>query len=980
MDPARRLPQQVPQAFAELLRGFSLADDATHGALLRGLSQNDDVDDHGDHVGRGLRAVVLRLVFLLLASARGLPSSSSRSSSATTTRTSVAALFERLGRDAARAPSTMSTRYGAWARLLVLFRRVPDDQRGGGLFDPDAWPFLEGRLDGRSAGALPRVPDDVVLRVLSHLCVVDGQRVDHGALDVEVLGAAYEQVRGLAVRRATETTLLLGPRPVVVGVDSLLALPGDARASWLREHARVTLSARAATRLQSATHVDDVVDVLARRVSALSPRPVPRGALHLAPTDARRRAGMHYTPRALTTAVVRATLQPLVDALGPRPHPEQLLGLTVCDPAMGAGAFLVEACRQLAAHLVTAQSAHGDGVDDDMVARRQIARRCLYGVDVDDTAAALARLSLWLVAGARDEALTFVDAQLRCGDALVGCSRAQIERFDWNAPTRDDTDVATTPLDDGARAALQKRGDALVDVFFAHDRVRAREAARKAARASDLFVDASTRTRPTRAVHWELSFPAVFGRERPGFDAVVGNPPFLNAIEARGARTAAQAAFYALSFPTFAQGAYDLSVLFLARTTTTLLRRGGRYGLLVPLVLLSADRPWRPWMHAHWRPDALFAWPVDQFDGAAIRVVALVGGAGTAATAAVTVVDDGASHHHVHRFVDGDDNWYAALSPPCVDDAGLDDDDHAADDDGVLTIAPVPLGARFGVSAGCATAVAYALRPLVVDVETSSSSSSLQLVTTGALDRFRSRWGDTVVRFLKRDFVHPRWPAGAPPAVPADVARARDAQRRPKVLVGGLTAVIEAWLDDDGSAGGVVSTWVLTPRAPVDDDARSLARLKALTVLVNAASFSRAFLRLHGAGAMSGRQTTIKKAALLSSAIPDVFVDERGFAPDAFSRALHDLGVPSSSSPPPRGFVAQLAALHERLAHAPSREAFHVVDAFAHVVVARLFGRTRRAAVSDARWWYERVGRDPGAVVDVDAVVARVWAVPFVRL
>ena len=79
------------------------------------------------------------------------------------------------------------------------------------------------------------------------------------------------------------------------------------------------------------------------------------------------------------------------------------MDLKVCDPAMGSGAFLVEACRQLGDALVEAWRVHGEvpeippDEDEGIFARRLIAQRCLYGVDRNPMAVDLAKVSLWLV-------------------------------------------------------------------------------------------------------------------------------------------------------------------------------------------------------------------------------------------------------------------------------------------------------------------------------------------------------------------------------------------------------------------------------------------------------------------------------------------------------------------------------------------------------------------------------------------------------
>src|SRR5262249_30088451 len=149
----------------------------------------------------------------------------------------------------------------------------------------------------------------------------------------------------------------------------------------------------------------------------------------LQPSDERRRSGSHYTPRLLTEPIVRTTLRPIFERLGPNPRPQQILDLKVCDPAMGSGAFLVEACRQSAEALVRAWHAHDvvpvipPDEDEILHARRIVAQRCLYGVDKNAMAVDLAKLSLWLATLAKDHPFRFLDHALRCGDSLVGLSR-----------------------------------------------------------------------------------------------------------------------------------------------------------------------------------------------------------------------------------------------------------------------------------------------------------------------------------------------------------------------------------------------------------------------------------------------------------------------------------------------------------------------------------------------------------------------------
>ena len=164
---------------------------------------------------------------------------------------------------------------------------------------------------------------------------------------------------------------------------------------------------------------------------------MPAGSLVFQPSPERRRTGSHYTPRTLTGPIVTKALEPILRRLGPNPTPEALLALKVCDPAMGSGAFLVEAMRQLAKLLVEAWNHHGNPpripADETPIlfASRLIAQRCLYGVDKNRMAVDLAKLSLWLATLAKDHAFSFLDHNFRHGDSLVGLSLAQIEACHW---------------------------------------------------------------------------------------------------------------------------------------------------------------------------------------------------------------------------------------------------------------------------------------------------------------------------------------------------------------------------------------------------------------------------------------------------------------------------------------------------------------------------------------------------------------------
>ncbi len=236
-----RLAGQVLAALFDLLRGVQAADDQRKGELLRQVLAEDP-----DSVYAGLLTVLLRLVFLLYAEDRGLMSGDA----VYVNHYAVTGLFERLRADADHYTDTMDQRYGAWAQLLALFRIVHDGAkhkgldlpaRKGYLFDPDRYPFLEGRPlhSQRVPGErldVPMVSDGVVYRVLDNLLMLDGERLSYRTLDVEQIGSVYEAMMGFRLEKAAGPSIAVKAHgaPVTVNLAELLALAPSSAANASR--------------------------------------------------------------------------------------------------------------------------------------------------------------------------------------------------------------------------------------------------------------------------------------------------------------------------------------------------------------------------------------------------------------------------------------------------------------------------------------------------------------------------------------------------------------------------------------------------------------------------------------------------------------------------------------------------------------------------------------------------------------------------
>jgi hypothetical protein len=645
---SERLAEQVLHALYELLRGFQAAHDASHGELLRGPLSN-----HPDEVYRALLTVILRLVFLLYAEERDmLPKDETFQRFY-----SLAGLYDRLREDAALFPDTLDQRFGAWAQLVVLFRMIHDGaehgemhlpKRHGALFDPDRFPFLEGRrsfavVQTHERIEIPRVPDGMIYRAMEKLLVLDGERISYRALDVEQIGSVYETMMGFRLETASGKSVAIKAQkkqgaPTAVDLEALLGVPPAQREGWIQERTDRKLTDKIKKAVKEAAALDDLHAALVSVIdSEATPDLVPQGAMVLQPSEERRRSGSHYTPRSLTEPIVRTTLEPILARLrGPDdrpPRPEQILDLKVCDPAMGSGAFLVEACRQLGDALVESWRVHGEvpaippDEDEVIYARRLVAKRCIYGVDRNPVAVDLAKVSLWLVTLAKDHPLTFVDHSLRHGDSLVGLSRRQIEAFHWNDSKppvlrglgiRDSLDAvidlrrrireAGESVPDWelrnwwvqAQSELKKvriLGDLVLAAFFEGDSTREREAKRNQYLAEVLngeaedhqerLADWREAAKPLAPFHWEVEFPEVFERENPGFDAIVGNPPFMAGVAISGSLGTSYLEWLKATF-TGSGGQADLVATFFQRSFAEV-RKGGIFGLIATNTIAQGD-------------------------------------------------------------------------------------------------------------------------------------------------------------------------------------------------------------------------------------------------------------------------------------------------------------------------------------------------------------------------------------------------------
>jgi methylase of polypeptide subunit release factors len=602
--------------------------------------------------------VLMRLVFLLYAEERNLLPLDDDTYAGTYSASTLAAQLREqaneFGEDTLEQSST------AWHRILATSRAVHRGARhdqlslpayGGSLFDPDRFPWLEGRTspEQSAAGAdvLP-VDDRTMLRALESLQWLtftgsqgaERRRVSFQDLDVEQIGYVYEGLLDQDAVRADDWSLGIaadgrneknGPKLTLTELEHHLALGVDHFAEWLSPITKTGSAKRSAGSIAKALAAmagDTAVEAergvrgacagheqIVKRVLPFAgllrkdPRDLPvvypPGSLYLTDSPLRAHAGAIYTPRTLAETVVESALAPLVYHPGPldtenraawklRP-PNEILDLKIIDIAAGSGAFLVGATRYLADQLLESRRQYESldaepAVDDDqrtINARRTVLEHCVYGVDINPMAVEMAKLSLWLVTLDRQRPFGFLDDRLAVGDSLLGLTSTEQlvslhfqpdeGRRLYDAALVYWTADAPVLLKQAAELRQQIAAVELIDTHDSEHKARLLAEARVVTRQLTLVADglsgaslaggedhhyldvavladaASREEDPERRdegwkrleetarfaltgdvgqvrlpAHFPLLFPEAFEGGRSGFDAVIGNPPFLH--------------------------------------------------------------------------------------------------------------------------------------------------------------------------------------------------------------------------------------------------------------------------------------------------------------------------------------------------------------------------------------------------------------------------------------------------------------------
>lgn len=528
--------------------------------------------------------------------------------------------------------------------------------------------------------------------------------------------------------------------------------------------------------------------------------------------EVRKAGGVYYTPTHVVEFIVSATLGPLLEGRSPRQISGEGSGadahpLRVLDPACGSGSFLIAAYQYLMDWYLSAytaknperwtkgksprifQAKSGDWVltiDE----RKRILLSHIYGVDVDAQAVEVTKLSLLL-------------------KVLEG-------EYHESIPARRLFHERALP-DLGFNI---KRGNSLIDTDFAEE--------------LQLNLDV-TPEEPIAPFNWSEEFASVFADG--GFDCVIGNPPYVDSEWM--VRFLPTTRSYCSQRYRAASGNWDLFCVFIERALQ-LCRPGGFSSLIVPNKLISAN-------YAAGAREVLAARnhlvrlrdysSVPVFPVAVYPIVyvaraeapdggqkVLVEGMESTPMASPVVIAE-RTYDYASSFASDGSPWRV-----------LTDSSDAGPTSKVLA-ENVALADVADVTGAATVSEAYEMAELIK--ESSTSSDALKFVNSGTIDRFRLLWGEKPTRYLGSKFEAPVIPRRA--LTKLSKTRRRQATS-PKVIVAGMTKVLESVADPHGEVVAGKSTTVIV----------SDLDLAFLTALINSDLMAYVYRDMFGGDALQG--------------------------------------------------------------------------------------------------------------------------------
>lgn len=582
-------------------------------------------------------------------------------------------------------------------------------------------------------------------------------------------------------------------------------------------------------------------------------------------SGARKATGSYFTPSFLVDHLIEQSLVPALDAhlariaeliaKGDEPEAAQrFFDFRICDLAMGSGHFLISAIdhteAKMSAFLEThpiAQVTHellalqrvaaeslgelaGDAeIEPASLLRRQIARRCIYGLDVNKIAVELARVAIWIHTFVPGLAMSSLEHGLAHGNSLTGIGTIDEALIELDPPRKGGRSDIPSLFRDEIEDALAEAADLLRDAATV-----AEATASDVAKAANVTREARTKAEPTKVLfdaavamrlgalrreigtdpdalrrqagtseieeiidqlqpaHMPYLFPEVFLRNNGGFDVLVGNPPFQTQLRTRSALDNLELLAIRTAFGSAAKGSFDTASVFLLRCFQLSRPHGGFIALVQPLSLLASKQA--RYVRATITNGATLKsiWlGTDSVFDAKVSTCAPVLHRGTpSSTIARRYLNKDLTElppieWRIAPLSEEPDNWgylgTGLSGGPSIHISGTE------------TIA------RLCVATADFRDQYYGLTNYVVDAPLGDASNMPALITTRLIDPFKSYWGISTTKYNKRHFLRPSVDLATMKLDNSPLVRWADTRLVPKLLIATQGKVMEVLPDVKGT-------------------------------------------------------------------------------------------------------------------------------------------------------------------------------------
>ena len=564
--------------------------------------EGEDLDDEmvRRKIYHGAMLYMFRLLFLLYAEARGLLSDENHA---------LLLEVEAEARAWHSGGTSSGISYALWERLSAIFVDI-DQTYNGGLFSPQESEFTRFIEE-------TRVADRYLVETLFNLITYherNGQEhpISYRDMNVRHLGTLYEGLlehKLFITKEDTEVRLTKGKIEFIPVSRGGKLVRGQTLPTGAVYFGSDPSERKSTGSFYTPEYIVDYIvrNTVGEKLKELKAEFLREEKANL---DALRHA---------VDGAERLALASLLEESALRFVREKILTLSVLDPAMGSGHFLVNVANLIAnfiTEFLNELEIEGETPTGTAYWRRWVVENCLYGVDINPLAVELAKLSLWILSMAKDHPLSFMNHHFKCGNSLVGARLDEIGNYPFSTAKREPRQLRMFERDPNLRTAVE---DALAKSRLIASRasITLEDVEEKKAWLAEIeadlkgykaicnvhtglyfgqlvdendynnlvekcdFARAYALEKNNQYFHWELEFPEIFLNlhsqnlgERCGFDIVIGNPPYGASF------TSADASYFTLHYNTFG-GIKDVYTCFIEKTIANLISNG-RMSFIVP--------------------------------------------------------------------------------------------------------------------------------------------------------------------------------------------------------------------------------------------------------------------------------------------------------------------------------------------------------------------------------------------------------------